>query len=63
MPSEHLAGTVVVTTTEDMRLLLLNPAKVDAAGEFEAWDFAPWYPGAYRYPSFGHLLAALQNDG
>jgi hypothetical protein len=59
MPAEQLADTIVVSTTADMRLLLINPSLIDEAGEWEAWDFATWYPGAYRYPSFGRLVEAL----
>ena len=59
MPAEQLGDTIVVSTIADMRVLLINPGRIDAGGEWEAWDFATWYPGAYRYPSFGHLVAAL----
>ncbi len=59
MPAQQLGHTIVISTTDDMRVLLINPSQIDAAGEWEAWDFATWYPGAYRYPSFGHLIAAL----
>ena len=32
---------------------LLNPCVKEAAsGEWEAWDFANWYPGAYRIRTF-----------
>lgn len=62
MPAEQLGDTIVVSTTADMRVLLLNPALIDAAGEWEAWDFATWYPGAYRYPSFAHLAEALASE-
>ena len=63
MPPEQLADTVVVSTTGDERVLLINPARIDGEGEWEAWDFASWYPGAYRYRSFGHLLRALAGEG
>ena len=39
--------------------LLLNPAVVGSDGEFEAWHFAPWYPGAARWPNFAAMLASL----
>src|SRR5260370_1627387 len=35
---------------------LLNPQAVAPDGEWEAWFFANWVPGARRYPSFAHLL-------
>ena len=63
MPLEQLADTIVISTTDDMRMLLLNPSVTDAAGEWEAWDFATWYPGAYRYRSFAHLVEALERKG
>jgi hypothetical protein len=63
MPAGQLGDTIVISTTADMRLLLLNPSRIDPAGEWEAWDFANWYPGAYRYPSFAHLVDALASRG
>jgi hypothetical protein len=62
VPAEQLGDTVVVSTTADMRVLLINPGSIDATGEWEAWDFATWYPGAYRYRSFGHLVATLAEE-
>ena len=62
MPADQLGDTVVISTTGDERLLLLNPAVTTGEGEWEAWDFANWYPGAYRYPSFAHLVSALGAD-
>jgi hypothetical protein len=44
----QLADAVVITQPVDERVSLLNPAVTDADGEWEAWDFANWYPGAYR---------------
>ena len=54
---------------EDMKFLLqisdvgdgvylLNPEAVTPDGEWEAWFFANWIPGASRYPSFAHLMIA-----
>jgi len=34
-----------------------------SVAEAEAWDFATWYPGAYRYRSFAHLVEALERKG
>jgi hypothetical protein len=39
-------------------IYLLNPKTVTTAGEWEAWFFAPWIPGAHRYPSFWELMQA-----
>ena len=62
MPAEQLGDAIVVSRTADARVLLINPASIDTTGEWEAWDFATWYPGAYRYPSFGRLVAALADE-
>jgi hypothetical protein len=59
MATDQLAGTVVVSTVSDERILLMNPAAIDESGEWESWDFANWYPGAYRYPSFADLAKAI----
>jgi hypothetical protein len=59
MPTNQLAGTIVISTVHDQRVLLINPASVDEGGEWEAWDFANWYPGAYRYPSFANLVETI----
>ena len=60
--ADQLADTIAVSETVDDRVVLLNPAIVDEAGEWEAWDFASWYPGAYRYPSFGRLVDVLAGE-
>ena len=49
----------MISTTVDERVLLINPAAMYQGGEWEAWDFANWYPGAYRYASFAHLVETL----
>jgi len=48
--SEHeRAGTAVY---------FLNPVVVTSEGEWEAWMFAHWLPGARRYRSFWELMGA-----
>jgi hypothetical protein len=37
-------------------VLLLNPEVVSDDGEWEAWFFAAWLPGATRYRSFWDLM-------
>jgi hypothetical protein len=37
---------------------LLNPQVVTEDGEWEAWSYAHWFPGAYRYRSFWELMQA-----
>ena len=56
---DQLGNTIVISAVVDERVLLLNPARVGADGEWEAWDFANWYPGTYRYPSFAVLMRAI----
>jgi hypothetical protein len=41
---------------------LLNPRVVAADGEWEAFYFAHWVPGADRYPSFGALMEAERRN-
>ena len=39
-------------------IYLLNPRTVTPEGEWEAWFFAPWVPGARRYRSFWEMMLA-----
>src|SRR6187455_3415860 len=41
---------------------LLNPRVLDREGEWEAWAFANWYPGAWRFRSFEELVVNELND-
>ena len=41
---------------QDGAVYLLNPKVKTSNGEWEAWNFANWYPGAYRYPSFRSMV-------
>lgn len=43
----------------DVRMLLLNPRVTFPDGEWEAWDYASWYPGVYRYRSFRDMMEAM----
>jgi hypothetical protein len=56
---EYLANVIEVSDYAD-GVLLLNPAVVFDDGEWEAWFFAPWLPGAKRYRSFWDMLQALR---
>ena len=51
----HMPHLVQVSDVDD-GVLLLNPRAVTPDGEWEAWFFANWVPGAQRYPSFAHLM-------
>jgi hypothetical protein len=57
---DSLAGTLVVSDEEDGARVLLNPGVVGADGEWEAWFFAHWVPGAEPYPSFRSLVEELR---
>jgi SMI1/KNR4 family protein SUKH-1 len=46
-------------TRADSVILLLNPKVISPNGEWEAWDFGTWYPGAHRYRSFWEMMQAL----
>jgi hypothetical protein len=53
---DALAATLVVSDDEDGARVLLNPAVVDDEGEWEAWFFAHWVPGAEVYSSLRALV-------
>lgn len=40
----------------DSALLLFNPAVINEYGEWEAWQFATWYSGAFHYRSVRALM-------
>lgn len=42
----------------DAAIYVLNPQIVTPEGEWEAWLFADWLPGAARYRSFQDLMQA-----
>lgn len=42
----------------DSMIYVLNPLVVAQDGEWEAWRFANWIPGAERFPSFELLMRA-----
>ncbi len=51
----HMKSLVQISDVDD-GVYLLNPEAVTPNGEWEAWFFANWVPGAVRYPSFAHLM-------
>jgi SMI1 / KNR4 family (SUKH-1) len=53
---EHLQTALEVSDRGDSAIYLLIPDLVTSDGEWEAWDFANWHPGAVRYPSFTELM-------
>ncbi len=54
--AEYLPGCLQVSDIGDVTVLLLNPAVQTPEGEWEAWFFAAWLPGAQRYRSFYELM-------
>ena len=55
LPHRALKSLVQISDVDD-GVYLLNPESVTPDGEWEAWFFANWVPGAVRYPSFAHLM-------
>jgi len=51
----HMQQCLMISDWGDAGFLALNPA-VQHEGEWEAWHFANWMPGARRYRSFVELL-------
>ncbi len=51
----HMKSLLQISDVADA-VLLLNPEAVTPDGEWEAWYFANWIPGAIRYPSFAHMM-------
>ena len=55
---KHWRKTLAISEDGDSAILLLNPKVVTAEGEWEAWFFANWLPGAERYRTFWDLMQA-----
>ena len=53
---EYLQSALEISDTGDAAILLLNPEIVTPEGEWEAWFFGNWLPGAWRYRSFEELM-------
>lgn len=60
MRSEYLQTALEISDREEAgtAIYVLNPQIVTPAGEWEAWFFAHWVPGATRYRSFWELMVA-----
>ncbi len=61
---KHLKETLQISaiTEGDSAVYLLNPQVISKDGEWEAWFFAAWLPGAHRYRSFRELMEAQYNE-
>lgn len=55
---EHLKETLQISDLGDAAVYLLNPQVIAKDGEWEAWLFANWLPGAHRYRSFEEMMQA-----
>ena len=55
---EYLQTALQISDVGDSAVYLLNPKVVTNEGEWEAWFFANWLPGADRYRSFQELMEA-----
>jgi hypothetical protein len=51
----HMRQCLMISHWGDAGFLALNPAQ-QHEGEWEAWHFANWHPGAVRYRSFADLM-------
>jgi len=56
--TEYLQTALEISDTGDSAIYLLNPKVITPDGEWEAWFFANWLPGAARYRSFRELMQA-----
>lgn len=54
----YLGECLQISDVQDGGVYLLNPA-VSRDGEWEAWHFANWLPGATRFRSFRELVEGL----
>lgn len=55
---EYLRASLAISSEGDSAFYLLNPSVVTPGGEWEAWFFSPWNPGAVRYRSFWDMMHA-----
>ena len=53
--NEYLPKTLAISDWGDAAILLLNP-QIKFGEEWEAWMYATWLPGAFRYRSFEELM-------
>jgi hypothetical protein len=58
MRAEYLQTALEISEEGDSAIYLLNPRVVTSDGEWEAWFFANWLPGASRYRSFLEMMQA-----
>jgi SMI1 / KNR4 family (SUKH-1) len=56
--SQFLYSALEISQKGDSSIYLLNPQVTTENGEWEAWFFGNWLPGADRYRSFEELMQA-----
>jgi hypothetical protein len=56
MRSAYLSSALQISDADDGAVYLLNPKVRAADGEWEAWLFASWLPGAQRFRSFREMV-------
>ena len=57
----YLSTAIQISAVGD-GVLLLNPLVTTSDGEWEAWFFANWLPGARRYRSFIELVREIARN-
>lgn len=62
MRSEYLKTALEISDVGEDAILLLNPRTLTIQGEWEAWFFSDWLPGARRYRSFWDLMNGIRNE-
>jgi hypothetical protein len=55
---EYLSEALEISKRGEGAIYLLNPQVVTLDGEWEAWFFGDWLPGADRYRSFQEMMQA-----
>jgi hypothetical protein len=58
----ELRGTLELSHDGDAAVYLLNPRLIGPDGEWEAWFFANWSPGATRFRSFAEMMQARYRE-
>lgn len=59
---EYLQTALEIGGNPQEQLILLNPQVIFEDGEWEAWLFAHWFPGAQRYRSFRELMLHMHSS-
>ncbi len=60
--TRYLENALEISHDGDAGIYLLIPDVKDKDGEWEAWHFTSWMPGAARFRSFEEMLKALRDN-